>query len=100
MRGKENVVADALSRRADHQPVTADNSRPYITLAGISFATMDPQVKEDIIASYEQDEKTKDLGSQDGRMEKDNDLWTYDNRLYVPDGRELRQRLLTDLRNF
>ncbi len=29
LKGKENVVADALSRRVDHQPATADNSRPY-----------------------------------------------------------------------
>ncbi len=87
MKGKDNVVADGLSRRAD-----------YITAAGISFAAIDANIKEHIVASYGQDHNIANLeAAQDSRLQQQDDLWLYDGRLNIPEGRELRQRLLTEL---
>jgi len=86
MKGKDNVVADGLSRRAD-----------YITAAGVSFAAIDANIKEHIIASYGEDSNIASLeAAQDSRLRQQDDLWLYDGRLYIPEGKELRQRLLTE----
>jgi transposase InsO family protein len=118
--GKENVVADALSRRADHERQVAAESnaekqeaesgpvRPRLRITTVEVNAVDtPQAWEVCIKSvplladmkqaaerdptYQQQLKT---AAHDGLTVGDGLLWTSEGVLYVPDDRELQRRLM------
>jgi hypothetical protein len=83
--GKENVVADALSRRPDH-----------LTANGISIAAVQPDTRNNIKAAYETHDLVNDPGTKDPRFSHRDDMWTYDEKLYIPDLPHIRPRLLSE----
>lgn len=90
--GKTNVVADALSRRAD--------------LATISFVTLDADLVSDIKQAYDTDLEAQAFIKQ--ALDHTSNDFTIDNgllyhtahsqprQLYIPNSRELRQRLIRE----
>jgi len=86
--GKENVVADALSRRPDHMAAGA-----------ISFTEVDPRIKRDILQGYELDSLVNNMAgqpNQDGKFKQRDGLWFYEDRLYIPNVAVVRQTLLSE----
>jgi hypothetical protein len=85
--GKENVIADALSRRPDHK----------ITAIGESARIMDHTILDEIRQKYQTDPLTKNI-LQHGHERfavKDGIIYN-DNRIWIPRDNALRTRLLTE----
>ncbi|WVZ72237.1 LOW QUALITY PROTEIN: hypothetical protein U9M48_020731 [Paspalum notatum var. saurae] len=97
IRGKANVVADALSRRAHCNVIEA---RP--TLAELYNLIIEPTIKEQIITAQKQDKGMAFI--REGKDEKKRACFTLDdqgvlwfkNRLVVPKDMELRKRILDE----
>jgi hypothetical protein len=91
--GEQNSVADALSRYA------FPRREPVIMLAAISSASVSKDVLEEIKAGYTADpfvvQMIKNVKSTPGLELTDGVLW-YENRMVIPEGKELREALLHD----
>jgi RNase H-like domain found in reverse transcriptase len=86
--GKDNVVADALSRRPDHMVAN-----------GISFAKIIPDTGEKIKAAYTTDELIINPETRADKFSQKEGMWTYDGRLYIPDSPAIRQQILSEFRD-
>jgi transposase InsO family protein len=123
--GKENAVADALSRRPDFEPTTdparSENDedkndtevrpRLKVRLAVLEENKARPQwqvrvttmpLRDEMKRAAQADPEYKKLLDQpeprtDGRTVGDGLLWTADGLFYVPNDRELQQRLIHEV---
>ena len=124
--GKENAVADALSRRPDFEPATDParseqdeedkNDTEVRPLLKVRLAVLEenqarPQwevrvttmpLREDMKKAAQADPEYKKLLDQpeprtDGRTVGDGLLWTADGLFYVPNDRTLQQRLIHEV---
>ena len=84
--GKDNTVADGLSRRPDHQVSTISQSSPNIN----------DQLIDTIKAEYEVDSLTKHILVKGHKQHtvRDGLIYTEDNRLYIPAHDTVRQQLM------
>jgi hypothetical protein len=85
--GKENVVADALSRRPDHKLAVIQASLPIV----------DTMLLDDIKRAYQEDRTTKHIlehGHQEYRVQ-DGVIYKH-NTIYVPNNNTLRTRILSE----
>jgi len=111
LKGKENVVADALSRRPDHQEMVVTASTgdtPHavpmpMVLSAITAATVHPDILSDLMAAYQTDEYAqltfKDIqAGEPGPFELHRGVLFYTagdaRRIYVPAQSGLRERLM------
>ena len=123
--GKENAVADALSRRADYEPTTDParskneddtkhtEARPRlkVRLAVVEESKARPSwqvrvttmpLRDEMKTAAQADPEYKQLLDQpeprtDGRTVGDGLLWTADGLFYVPNDRALQQRLIHEV---
>jgi hypothetical protein len=87
--GKENHVADALSRRPDHQLVAVSEST----------ITVSDTLQSDIKDAYQHDPITKLLITKktNPKFKYNNDMiYTPDNRLYVPNHSDIYDKILSE----
>jgi hypothetical protein len=87
--GKENHVADALSRRPDHHLNSISESTIQVTDTLI----------QDIKTAYQEDHETKHLleKRRNSKYKYTNDMiYTQDGKLYVPNNAAIRTRILTE----
>jgi hypothetical protein len=85
--GKDNIVADALSRRIDHR---------IETLNAISHVTAGSSLKDSIIAAYLRDPALKSVkNGQDGYVVQDGLIYKT-NRLCIPDDPEIKSIILRE----
>jgi hypothetical protein len=83
--GKENTVADALSRRPD------------LKLHGITSIDVDTSILDEIRQAYQEDKVTKSIITNGHEQFAVKDGWIYKNGcLYVPNNSSIRTRLLTE----
>jgi hypothetical protein len=86
--GKENVVADGLSRRPDHQ----------VNAAVETSLTVGEEVMHNIKQQYQQDPVAKHILEKDHKkyIVKDGAIFTKDSKLYIPFDEGLRSQLIRE----
>jgi len=86
--GKENHVADALSRRPDHQVSALEESTVEVTDALLA----------DVREAYLSDSDTKALLEKrsDKYVYRDGMIYTKDSKLYIPNDTKIRTKLLAE----
>lgn len=105
--GKENVVADGLSRRSDHkdqgQQVTEAHqfnheSEEVLTLASASLPNDTPELRKSITDAYQHDPSCTSLLEKpmEGYRVVEGLLVTAANQIRIPDDASIRSRLLLE----
>jgi len=87
--GKENHVADALSRRPDHQ----------LSALSESTLTLSNSLQNEIKDAYQHDPTTKLLITKktNPKFKYDNDMiYTHDSRVYVPNHNDIHSRIIKE----
>ena len=95
MEGKQNVVADALSRRADHREAQVNAT---------TTSVVSSEVLDEIKMLYDDDELIgRDQSSDDRakaiskhKLKFEDGLWCRDDRYYVPSNQAIKAKLLAE----
>ena len=95
MDGKQNVVADALSRRADHREAQVNST----TMRIVSSELLD-EIKEcyddDDLLGRDQSAEDRAKAISKHKLKLEDGMWCRDDRYYVPSSSPIKTRLLAE----
>ena len=95
MEGKQNVVADALSRRADHREANVNS-----TMIKIVATELLDEIKmlydDDDLLGRDQSNEDRAKAVSKHKLKLEDGMWIKDDRYYVPSSRALKAKLLAE----
>ena len=95
MDGKQNVVADALSRRADHRDVNVNSMTTRIVLNEL-LDEIKMQYDNDELLGRDQSAEDRTKAISKHKLKFEDGMWCKDDRYYVPSCQAIKTKLLSE----